>query len=281
MKRLAVVAVMLAWMCCAALAQRGGARGGFSGSHAGFSGGGFSSHSATTFQGGFSAPRGGFLPPASSRYPGLARVAPRASLYSMSGPRPVGGPRVPSSYQPRTPYHSSNGSYHHNGYTYSHNHVVVVSGYTPYCCWNYPYRYGYPYYGWGYPYLWPSIFNDSDNYDSQPSSNYAAPPAAYQAPAQDEITQDAREPYAPEPEISRRAPYGGGQSLPATTEAPITTIVLKDGSSEQIHNYMLTAKTLTVLDQRRREIPVEQIDLEATAKVNLQQGVEFSLPGQE
>lgn len=202
-------------------------------------------------------------------------------MYQAGGPRPVGGPRVPSSYQARSPYHSSNGWNYHNGHTYSHNHVVVVSGYTPYCCWNYPYRWGYPYYGWGYPYLWPSIFNDSNNYDPQPSSNYAAPPAAYQAPAEDESSQEVRQPYMPEPEISHRPQYGGGRSLPPSAEAPTTTIILKDGSSEQIHNYMLTAKTLTVLDQHRREIPVEQINLEATAKVNLQQGVEFSLPGHD
>jgi hypothetical protein len=42
---------------------------------------------------------------------------------------------------------------------------------------------------------------------------------------------------------------------------------------------LLTVNTLTVLDQHRRDIPVDQIDLNATAKVNLQAGVEFSLPG--
>ena len=58
------------------------------------------------------------------------------------------------------------------------------------------------------------------------------------------------------------------------------TLVFKDGRPpQQIHNYLLTATTLSVLDQRRQEIPVDQIDLAATAKVNRAAGASFALPG--
>ena len=55
--------------------------------------------------------------------------------------------------------------------------------------------------------------------------------------------------------------------------------MFKDGRpSEQIHNYALTRTTLYVPGRRIREIPLEQIDLAATAKVNHEAGVAFQLP---
>jgi hypothetical protein len=60
---------------------------------------------------------------------------------------------------------------------------------------------------------------------------------------------------------------------------PPVTLIFKDGRRpEQIYDYLLTANTLTVLDRNHRDIPVGQIDLDATAKANLQAGVYFSLP---
>jgi len=57
------------------------------------------------------------------------------------------------------------------------------------------------------------------------------------------------------------------------------TLVFKDGRpSEQVHNYLLTRTTLFVLDDRRHVIPTDQLDLIATAKVNLDAGVDFQLP---
>jgi hypothetical protein len=195
-------------------------------------------------------------------YAGPSRLAPGSPSYPVRGPRPVaGGPRVPSSSMHRAPYHSPYGGNHfHDGHHHPHNHVVFVNG-------------GYPY-GWGYPYVWPSIFNDSDSYDSQPDSNYAAPqPSDYN---NDPYQAQPDDPAPREPNASR-ASYSGA---PASS-APVT-LVFKDGRRpEQIHNYLLTASMLTVLDQHPVDIPipVDQIDLEATARANRQAGVEFSVPG--
>jgi hypothetical protein len=41
---------------------------------------------------------------------------------------------------------------------------------------------------------------------------------------------------------------------------------------------MLTRTTLFVLDQRHQDIPLDQLDLAATAKVNHDAGVDFHLP---
>jgi hypothetical protein len=174
----------------------------------------------------------------------------------------------------RSPYHSPYGANHHNsGYHYHpHNHVVFVSSYWPYWYSGYPYAYG-------YPYIWPSIFNDSDSYDSQP----APPPfdnnnIPYLPPPEDQQEPAAPPDSSPQPpNASYRAPYSGAPL--SATSAPPVTLVFKDGRPpEQIYNYLLTANTLTVLDKNRRDIPVSQIDLDATAKANLQSGVNFALP---
>jgi hypothetical protein len=184
----------------------------------------------------------------------------------------------------RVPYHSSYGGnhYHHGHHYYPHNHAVVVNSFWPFWYPGYPYAYG-------YRYVWPPIFNDSDNYESQPASNYAARPpddynnVPYQTQPYPPQPEDQPEPPAPpdsfpqQPNTSHRALYSGAPS--SASFAPPVTLVFKDGRPpEQIHNYLLTANTLTVLDQNRRNVPVSQIDLDATTKANLQTGVNFSLP---
>ena len=58
------------------------------------------------------------------------------------------------------------------------------------------------------------------------------------------------------------------------------TIIFKDGRPPvSVQNYLLTAGTLYVMDDRRREIPVVELDLAATAKVNREAGIDFRLPG--
>ncbi len=64
------------------------------------------------------------------------------------------------------------------------------------------------------------------------------------------------------------------------------TLIYKDGRpAEQIHNYLLSRTTLSIWDRDRdrryRNIPVEQLDLEATQKANRELGVDFALPTPE
>jgi hypothetical protein len=67
--------------------------------------------------------------------------------------------------------------------------------------------------------------------------------------------------------------------MPAASSQDAVTLVFTDGRpSEQIHNYMLTRSTLYVLDQRHRDIPLDQLDLLATAKANHDAGIDFRLP---
>ena len=122
-----------------------------------------------------------------------------------------------------------------------------------------------------------TIHSQSSYYAAPQPSDYSNGP--YQAQPEDQQGTAPREPYEQQPSTLHRAPYGAEQSLPPASEDAVT-LVFKDGRPpEQIHNYLLTPITLTVIDQHRRDIPVDQIDLNATAKANLQAGVEFSIPG--
>lgn len=74
------------------------------------------------------------------------------------------------------------------------------------------------------------------------------------------------------------------QSAPVYVEPPQpvepVTLVFNDGRpSEKIHNFVVTAGTLYVMDQQRQDIPIAELDLVATARVNRQAGVEFNIPG--
>jgi hypothetical protein len=144
--------------------------------------------------------------------------------------------------------------------------------------------------GWGYPYLLPSYL-DYPGYDSESNSNYASPqrsedyssgPYEPQAdrPSPDRYEPESAPAYTPWPYGS---PTSGGSQSAAVAVPPIeapVTLVFKDGRpAEQIHNYMLTSSTLTVLDQHRRDIPIDQLDLTATAKANRDAGIDFALPG--
>ena len=78
--------------------------------------------------------------------------------------------------------------------------------------------------------------------------------------------------------------YASQVGLRAGAQRPLAeedalTLIFKDGrQSEQIHNYALTRTTLFVTDARMREIPLEELDLPATMRVNREAGVAFQLP---
>jgi hypothetical protein len=302
MKRLAAVAVIVAWFGLTwfgltAGAQRGTAHGGFSGSH-----GGSASHSAPGFHGGFSGshgfsgPRTG-LPIHSVPFhgginsPGRFASPPRYGINrSPNQFRAIG----PSNFSPRQPY---TGSMRRNPNNVAgrqpsdpmHNHRMPY--HSPYgrdhrrgfYAWG-----GFPLWsGWGYPYLLPSYL-DYPDYDSGSNSNYASsqPAQDYSSgpyepqPDPDQYQPESAPSYTPWPYGSPTPGASQSAAVPAPpVEAPVT-LVFKDGRpAEQVHNYMLTSSTLTVLDQHRRDIPIDQLDLTATAKANRDAGVDFALPG--
>jgi len=208
-------------------------------------GGGFSGHGASGFRGGSSGSVSrGF---ASSSGSGGNRFVSRQGSYARSA---VGvgryRPQYAGSWRYRRPYERP---YHAGD------------------------RYGYPVTGGsyllGYPYDFG--FDDSQAPQDTGSEGYATQPDD-QGPPDANYPPYLQYPAYPAPSVQQQAP------APADGEDAVT-LVFKDGRApEQIHNYVLTGKTLYVGDRQRREIPINELDLTATAKVNHDAGVEFHLP---
>jgi hypothetical protein len=89
---------------------------------------------------------------------------------------------------------------------------------------------------------------------------------------------------APEEQESYLNPFSDPASAAVASAEPevedAVTLIFKDGRPpEQIHNYLLTRKTLYVGAPRHPEIPVDQLDMEATTKLNHEVGIDFHAPG--
>ena len=116
----------------------------------------------------------------------------------------------------------------------------------------------YPEYGYGAPY-------GSDGYGvpgEMPQDGFAGeiPPGA--APSEPRVAAEPAVPPAP----------NSGQKL---------TVIFKGGRAPvKIQNYIMTPSVLTDLDaQHYEQIPIDQIDVAATERVNQADGVGFAIPG--
>ncbi len=260
MRRLAAVALLLG-IALPVCAQRGGSHGGGSG---GFHGGGFSGRSAPAFHGGFSSS-------APSRFAGGSRpVAPRQFAPHYGGTAGVAN-RMRSfapAYRMRSgagrdyarPAYDRDRDGHHPRHPYR---PIYQSGFV----------YGVPQYGgWIGPeyFDYPVDYGYDDGTSYTPDSGYANN-GGYAQPDD----QGPPPPYEPpvEPALPTAVP------APAAENSEAITLVFRDGrASEQIHNYILSRTTLSVLDGRHRDIPIDQLDLAATEKANHEAGVDFRLP---
>jgi hypothetical protein len=103
------------------------------------------------------------------------------------------------------------------------------------------------------------------------------------APANQNVEEPADGPpmeaWQPPSGVPYQPPAGLSSATPAAGSEEAVTIIFKDGRRpEQIHNYILTRETLFIGDGKHREIPTDQLDLTATAKVNQDAGIDFRLP---
>jgi hypothetical protein len=117
-------------------------------------------------------------------------------------------------------------------------------------------------------------------YDQGPYNPGPYNPGPYnQAPYSGQANyQGAPPPYTPYPAQAAPAP---SESIAAAApqKQEKTTLIFKDGRpAERISNYILTRDTIYVGDRRPSEIPLDELDLAATAKVNRAAGVDFRLP---
>ncbi len=174
----------------------------------------------------------------------------------------------------------SSGSFHSGGFS-GHSFSGRGSGTRVRGGRSYYYRgyYGrrgyYPYYGY-YPYGDYGWYDDPLAYDSQQDQDVYAS-TAYPVP------------YAEDSGLQRdvQALNGKIDRLQADVEArnrkpdvePATALVFRDQHVEEVHNYAIAGGTLWVLNEKAaKKIPLAQLDLDATVKMNDDRGVDFQLP---
>ena len=124
-----------------------------------------------------------------------------------------------------------------------------------------------------YPYWMPSIGSQTEE---------PAPPAA--EPEQDpqlaaQVGNLAAEVEMMREDQARRDSRGAPPaepSLAAEEKAPPTLIVYRDGHQVEVQNYAILGKTLWIFsDARTRQVPLADLDLAATQRVNGDRGVDF------
>ncbi len=148
----------------------------------------------------------------------------------------------------------------------------AVSGrrsYYPY--YPYPYASYYPYYGWYSDPLYDS--NDQDSYAD------VSDPAPY--PEDDPQTGGLqRDVQALNGKIDRLQADVEARNHPRTEMEPATALVFRDQHVEEVRNYAISGGTLWVLNESAaKKIPLAQLDLDATVKMNDNRGVDFLVPG--
>jgi hypothetical protein len=290
MKRFATATLIVAWIivrfASPVLAQHGASHGG-----------GFSGHAGSSVHGGFSAPaaRGGFgarpsTPPAAFQHLNITpaphyNFAPQRygsnvrPIYSTGRPIDArnfargsqGNALNHSSYpdrsqhrRPYDPYRGRDGRFDRDGRRFPYIYSAWPAWYNPY-----PFGYG------NYLDL------DDGSYDDSSAAQANAP----QQNAPQDYPEDGYGPPADQagpalpPWPGPNAQQPAQQPAAPLQNSEAVTLVFNDGHpSEQIHNYLLTPGTLYVLDQHRREIPTNRIDMAATVKANREAGVDFKLP---
>jgi hypothetical protein len=241
---------MIALPSCA---QRGATRGGAAG------------HGASVSRGGLS--RGGFPASAPRGFSGYRGLTPMSGYRGFAPGRAPGlsrGFQTPGFQNRGAGYAGGRPPYTGGGVRYRRPYVrgdrpgyLGGAGYIA------------PGYGWGYPYL-PWYPDDSDYDDS--SAPLSQPDEGY----------DAEPPYPLPPEYPGTYPPPAAASPNPASEPSSdegVTLVFKDGRAPlQIHDYVLTNKTLYVWDRHQLVIPTDQLDAAATVKANREAGVDFQLP---
>ena len=255
MKHLAVAALVFAGMTLPSCAQRGG----------GSRGGGFAGHAAGAMR---SAPMSsgarGFSPS-----PGF--TGNRITSANRSGA--YGGSALRRGYSNGNRFRRPNGG----GYGIGIPYIIPIWG-----SWADPGSLGYGdasgYDPNGYADPNANAYSDPNAYGDPGAPAYPAYPDGY-APGQADPSQRMPPgpyavPYQPLPQPTAALPQ-----QPLRNEEPVT-LVFRDGRPvQQIHNYALTRTTLVVMDGRRREIPLAQLDIPETERINREAGVEFTTLG--
>lgn len=286
-----LLAIAFLGVSLSAGAQRGGGHAAAAGHGFAAGRGGFGAGAAAGFRGSVSRP--GAV--------GFARGVPAGARYGMAGRYPVRGYRpafrgygaAPSAGRPafysrgRTAYTAAYPEHHGAGDRWRGDRGQrgdYGQFYSPY---GYP---GFVSYGLAYPFMDPfwEYPDDplADTPDETGSNAAVAGDDGYGGYAPEWAYGGEPAPGAPPPVQGYGQAYAqpGGAAVVAPAPQPLeqedaVTLVFKDGRPpEQIRNYALTRTAIVIAGRRVREIPLQEIDLPATEKVNREAGVDFQLP---
>jgi hypothetical protein len=144
------------------------------------------------------------------------------------------------------------------------------------------------YYGYGtpslgvepvYPYWFPSVGYGSD----QSAAPAAAEPSDQDVQLASEVGSLATEVAMLRQDQAmrdaRNAPPGPPPPPEAEAKLPSTILVYRDGHQTEVENYAIQGKTLWVFSsQTTRQIPLTDLDVAATRRVNQERGVDFAAP---
>ena len=202
-----------------------------------------------------SGSRGGFASHSSSFSSGFSSGAFHG-VHGGSFARSSGGRiRTGNPYQGR-PYHNRRG-FSGRGRYYSY---YPYAGYYPY-----------GYYGW---------YDDPLAYDTgdQDQDSYAS----YQGPAYPASSADGgmqRDVQALSGKVDRLQADVDARNRPEPGPEPETALVFRDQHVEEVRNYAISGGAVWVLNaQAAKKIPLVNLDIDATVKMNEDRGVDFQVP---
>jgi len=141
--------------------------------------------------------------------------------------------------------------------------------------WGWGYGYPWAWAGYGYPWDYGWYGNSSSAQQYYPQEDYADPSYGQNGRMQDQQAEIDRL----NDEVERLREERNSQRQSAATAEKPTELIFRDKRTEEIQNYAITGQTLWVLsDQHARKIPLSEIDIAATQKVNEERGVDFQIP---
>jgi hypothetical protein len=137
---------------------------------------------------------------------------------------------------------------------------------------------GYPYAGYYSPYWW---WDSSSSYDyGEDQARELALASEMNAVSVEEQRlreQDDRQRERDRDSYAQR-PQAREEEHPAAV--PTTVLVFRDHHQQEVRNYAIAGGMLWVLnEQAAKKIPLAELDLDATVKMNDDRGVDFQVPG--
>src|SRR5580704_10010822 len=159
-------------------------------------------------------------------------------------------------------------------------------GHSPYFFHHHPYYYRswpyagyYGYAGYGYPWSYGDKSFSAYSYQSYPAyDNSSAYAENGRLQAQIDRLENEVDRLREERE-AREAQRSNGSQARSKAEVQPTELVFRDKHTEEVQNYAIVGQTFWILNnEKARKIPIAQLDIPATRKVNEDRGVDLQLP---